>query len=861
MPVQSTSPAASTDQGGPGPQGPPGAPAYTYSAADATNYDGQSNLTLFVQDVSWVAVTSPVFIPNVGSLEVTAIDPAAKTLTLKPLKTDIGTYPYTIPQGTLVASSGYPGLNGATGNTGLQGPPGPIGPTGPQGLQGPAGQAGGTGATGPQGPTGPQGAVGPTGLTGATGSVGPQGPPGMKGDQGPSGVQGIQGPQGPQGQVGVTGPSGPTGPQGPPGPAVSAQGYWNNTTPYAQGDLVTYGNLIYIGLRASQNAQPDTHPADWAVYSSVGIQGPQGPAGPAGAPGPQGAQGVPGPQGPEGADGATGNTGAEGPAGVKGDPGPQGPVGPTGATGPTGPQGPQGIPGTGAVWRGNWTSAATYNANDAVSYNGSSYVALANNINKPPDANPTLWQMIAQQGAPGVQGATGPAGPQGAQGVPGPTGPTGNQGATGPTGPPGPTAVSGDAGNTAMLGSDSRLYVPATALATTTKIGSIVKLSGLATDFLDGTNTFQNLQGAVQPTIWSARLRSFNAIGNPTFEVDQRNVGNLVSNIGSGVFAQDRWMYGKGASTTLALSAQKVATVSTSILVPGTNFCISGAYQRLTLTTAQASLGASDYARILQNVEGPQLRELFYDVHSVSLMVRSSVAGLKFALTIRDSTATQTLAMLCTIPTANVFTLITLPNLPVFPAGNFSILSGAAGYEIGITLACGTSLQASTAGTWQTGNLLGAAGMSNFAASPVGSTFDIAFIGHEPGQQCSTLQDKQFTQNLDECLRYYQKSYNYGIVPGAVSAPGCVQLTTQTNQSPSSYIPFPKKMAKTPNVILYSSATGAINAVRDSAAAGDRAVTSVVAVGEAGYAGASLNAYNTSGPTIYQWHHTVDTGW
>jgi Collagen triple helix repeat (20 copies) len=854
MPVLSTPPAAGADQGGPGPQGPPGAPAYTYSAADATNYDGQSNLTLFVQDVSWVAETSPVFIPNVGSLEVMAIDPAAKTLTLKPLKTDIGTYPYTIPQGTLVASSGYPGLNGATGNTGLQGPPGPIGPAGPQGLQGPAGQAGGTGATGPQGPTGPQGAVGPTGLTGATGSVGPQGPPGMKGDQGPSGVQGIQGPQGPQGQVGVTGPSGPTGPQGPPGPAVSAQGYWSNTTPYAQGDLVTYGNLIYIGLRASQNAQPDTHPADWAVYSSVGIQGPQGPAGPAGAPGPQGAQGVPGPQGPEGADGATGNTGAEGPAGVKGDSGPQGPVGPTGATGPTGPQGPQGIPGTGAVWRGNWTSAATYNANDAVSYNGSSYVALANNINKPPDANPTLWQMIAQQGVQGAQGPTGPTGPQGAQGVPGPTGPTGNQGATGPTGPPGPTAVSGDAGNTAMLGSDSRLYVPATALAITTKQGSIVKLSGLTTDFLDGTNNFQNLAGAVQPTIWSARLRSFNAIGNPNFEVDQRNVGNLIATPSIGPII-DRWIYSK--SGTMIVSGQQTAG---NIGLPGFNFIITRSFWRYTLTTAQASLAAGDFLRLYQWVEGPQFRELAGDVTSISLMVRSSVAGLRFSVMMQDSPVTQSLVMLATIPSANTWTIVQLPNLPKMAGGNFSITPGVAGYLFQITLAAGTTFIAPAANTWQAGNFMAAPGQSNFAASPVNSTFDIAFVQHEPGSVCSTLMDKPFTQNLDECLRYFQKSYAYPVAPGAVAGGGSAQFFCTGSWSPYFYIPFKKTLAKSPTLSGWSPVTGGGNLVRDITAGADKSVTSANYAQDSGFSGFTVTSPNAAN-WICQLHYCADTGW
>ena len=56
-------------------------------------------------------------------------------------------------------------------------------------------------------------------------------------------------------------------------------------------------------------------------------------------------------------------------------------------------------------------------------------------------------------------------------------------------------------------------------------------------------------------------------------------------------------------------------------------------------------------------------RELAGDVHSVSLLVRSSVAGLKFGLILRDSpTTTKTLAKLCTIPSSGTWTLIQLPN-------------------------------------------------------------------------------------------------------------------------------------------------------------------------------------------------------
>jgi hypothetical protein len=238
---------------------------------------------------------------------------------------------------------------------------------------------------------------------------------------------------------------------------------------------------------------------------------------------------------------------------------------------------------------------------------------------------------------------------------------------------------------------------------------------------IDSVNANLNTNAA----IWSVRLRSFQALGNNTFEVDQRNVGNTVANAANNTFIQDRWLIGK--SGTMAYSVGRSSAALPDVVVPGTNFRISNAFLRVTLTTAQASLAATDYTQIYQNVEGCQWRELSNDVHSISLLVRSSVAGLTFGVALRDSAPTKTLTKLCTIPSANTWTLITLPNLPVWPAGNFSSAPGAIGYTLSIVLAAGSSQMNSANDTWQTIAALGAVGQSSFANSPVNSTFDIAY--------------------------------------------------------------------------------------------------------------------------------------
>jgi hypothetical protein len=201
---------------------------------------------------------------------------------------------------------------------------------------------------------------------------------------------------------------------------------------------------ITIGTPSSNGRYNDAVPR-FANISFVDF--PTGPPGPQGQQGPQGELG---PQGPMGPQGSQGPIGPQGPRGETGLQGPQGPAGPTGATGPQGSAGPEGPQGPkGLNWKGGWNSITNYVPDDAVSYNGSSWIAKRTNIGVTPLEGDD-WTIVAQKGDIGPTGPQGPqglAGPQGEigpQGVPGPIGPqgpAGPQGAVGPQGPQGPAGI------------------------------------------------------------------------------------------------------------------------------------------------------------------------------------------------------------------------------------------------------------------------------------------------------------------------------------------------------------------------------------------------------------------------------------
>jgi hypothetical protein len=396
-----TGPAGASIQGPAGPAGPigptgsPGDPGLAYQGA----YDSTHNYV--IGDVVLFGGSSYVstFSSNHGNTP--------------------GQTPFAWGALATQGSTGPAGSAGPQGPTGTQGPIGPTGPPGETGAQGPQGipgQAGAQGLTGPKGDAGPQGPAGAQGPAGPTGLSfqGPYDPArnyaladavlwqgsgyvsllvnnhgntpdqspttwtlfasaGGAGPQGPAGPGGAQGPAGPSGPQGATGPSGPQGAAGPAGQGLNLTGAYSATHSYSIGDVVTYNGSSYASLLASNHGQaPDLSPANWMLLAAAG------PAGPIGATGPQG------PAGAAGAPGSQGSTGSQGPAG------------PTGATGAPGMN-----------FRGQWSPAVFYSVNDAVSFDGSTYLAQSAGSNQQPDQYAQVWTIIAQAGS---QGPTGPAG-------------------------------------------------------------------------------------------------------------------------------------------------------------------------------------------------------------------------------------------------------------------------------------------------------------------------------------------------------------------------------------------------------------------------------------------------------------------
>src|SRR5690625_3696282 len=169
-----------------------------------------------------------------------------------------------------------------------------------------------------------------------------------------------------------------------PAPDPLFQGDYDSGTTYYQGDIVKFTpsgadkpvQYILVGAETSQGIDPDGS-EDWIIFVESGEDGATGPEGP------QGEKGETGEQGPEGEQGPQGPEGPEGEKGDKGDPGP------------------------GVVYRGNYSSSATYygfgERRDVVYHSGSYWLVAADtgtsgssSLGAPSGSN-NNWQIFGAQ--------------------------------------------------------------------------------------------------------------------------------------------------------------------------------------------------------------------------------------------------------------------------------------------------------------------------------------------------------------------------------------------------------------------------------------------------------------------------------
>ena len=180
-------------------------------------------------------------------------------------------------------------------------------------------------------------------------------------------------------------------------------------------------------------------------------------------------------------------------------------------------------------------------------------------------------------------------------------------------------------------------------------------------------------------------------------------------------FLADRWQYHK--SGAMAYTIQSEASILPSFGTPNNADLVFNRSMKISCTTADATIGATDLLQIGQSIEGYFFRDLIFKEFVCSFWVYSSKTGkfcvaFKNGLTGSVSPPTRSYVSEFTITTANTWQKVVVP-VPAPTNGTWTATNGV-GLEASIVLSAGSTYQ-TTAGAWQNGNYSGTSTMDNFS--------------------------------------------------------------------------------------------------------------------------------------------------
>ena len=293
-------------------------------------------------------------------------------------------------------------------------------------------------------------------------------------------------------------------------------------------------------------------------------------------------------------------------------------------------------------------------------------------------------------------------------------------------------------------------------------------------------------------TTWSSAASSSvgfkNRLFNGAMVIDQRNAGASVTvNTSGNFFAVDRF-FGTGQATDGVFTVQQSAVAPTGFV----NSLIA------TVTTADASLGATQQYLVGQNIEGFNVADLGWGTASaatvtLSFWVRSSLTGT-FGGSIVNSAVNRSYPFSYTISSAN-----TWEQKSVTIAGDTSgtwLTTNGVGLRLLFSLGAG-STYVGTAGAWDGSYKVGVTGQTQ-VISTLSATFYITGVQLEKSSAATSFDYRPYGTELGLCQRYYVKYNNFGVkATGYGSGPTSTLLSFTT----------PVEMRTTPTFTAGTSAT------------------------------------------------------
>jgi hypothetical protein len=331
-------------------------------------------------------------------------------------------------------------------------------------------------------------------------------------------------------------------------------------------------------------------------------------------------------------------------------------------------------------------------------------------------------------------------------------------------------------------------------VSTSDTTGNLVfQTNGTTTALTISTSQNANFVGSV------SAVNTFgfeNRIINGGMTIDQRYAGTATANTISG-YTVDRW------AVQQTTPGKLIAQQNAGSVTPPTGFT-----KYLGVTSQSAyTVAAGDFYPMYQVIEGNNVADLAWGTASaktitLSFWVRSSLTGT-FGGSLRNAAGNRSYPFSYTINSANTWEYETI-TITGDTTGTWAT-DNTGGIWVYFGLGVG-STYSGTAGAWVAGNFFSTTGAVSVVGTN-GATFYITGVQFEVGTQATSFDFRDYGRELILCQRYYQKSYEYAIVPGtAVNNENAIQQSwgvAPTGSIASSVFPLAVVMRTSPTLVLF----------------------------------------------------------
>jgi len=241
-----------------------------------------------------------------------------------------------------------------------------------------------------------------------------------------------------------------------------------------------------------------------------------------------------------------------------------------------------------------------------------------------------------------------------------------------------------------------------------------------------------------------------NLIINGDMRIDQRNGGSSVT-VTNGNYFLDRWQ--------IYEDTDGVATVQRSTTAP------PGFENSLlwTTTTADSSIGSSQYSMVSTTIEGYIISPLAWGTSSaktvtLSFWVRSSLTGT-FGGSFRNNAANRSYVFSYTINTANTWEYKTIV-VPGDTSGTW-VTGNGKGAQLFFSMGNGSTYSGNATGFWAGVNYHGLTGETPIIGT-TNATWYITGVQLEVGKNATEFERRSYGEELALCQRYYNAMVVYG---------------------------------------------------------------------------------------------------